>query len=148
MSMRFSVKRNSLCPVTSDRIAVGDASEQITFDVEKGAIVRLAEAIGDDNPAYREGSIAPPTFPTTFNFRLPIPSLRTIDPARFIHGEQEYVYERPLRAGESVTCQAKIANVTEKETKLGTARFVLVETEGRDAAGELVFTGRATLLVR
>ncbi len=146
--MRFSLRRNSLCPVTSDRIAVGDASEPITFDVEKGAIVRLAEAIGDDNPAYLDGSVAPPTFPTTFNFRLPIPSLRAIDPARFIHGEQEYAYERPLRAGESVTCQAKIANVTEKETKLGTARFVLVETEGRDAAGELVFTGRATLLVR
>lgn len=127
---------------------MGDASEQIRFDVEKGAIVRLAEAIGDDNPAYRDGSIAPPTFPTTFNFRLPIPSLRAIDPARFIHGEQEYTYERPLRAGESVICQAKIARVTEKETKLGTARFVLVETEGRDEAGELVFTGRATLLVR
>jgi hydroxyacyl-ACP dehydratase HTD2-like protein with hotdog domain len=108
----------------------------------------MAEAIGDPQPAYGEGSAAPPTFPTTFNFRLPIPSLRAIDPARFIHGEQEYVYERPLRAGDRVTCQAKVASVTEKETKLGTARFVLVETEARDDGGALVFTGRATLLVR
>jgi acyl dehydratase len=134
--------------VTIDRSNIGDASEPTVFDVEKGAIVRMAEAIGDAQPAYLDGSAAPPTFPTTFNFRLPIPSLRAIDPARFIHGEQEYAYERPLRAGDRITCQARIVDVTEKETKLGTAHFVVVETEGVDDAGERVFTGRATAIVR
>jgi acyl dehydratase len=148
MSMRFSVKRNSLCRVTIDRSNIGDASEPVTFDVEQGAIVRMAEAIGDPQPAYLEGSAAPPTFPTTFNFRLPVPSLKAIDPARFLHGEQEYAYERPLRAGDRVTCVAKITDVSDKETKLGTVTFVVVETEGRDEAGELVFTGRATAIVR
>jgi hydroxyacyl-ACP dehydratase HTD2-like protein with hotdog domain len=110
--------------------------------------VRLAEAIGDEQPAYAEGAAAPPTFPTTFTFRLPVPSLRAIDPARFIHGDQEYVYERPLHAGDRITCVAKIVDVTEKETRLGTATFAVVETEGRDKGGELVFKGRATLIVR
>ena len=110
--------------------------------------MRLAEAIGDDNPAYRDGSVAPPTFPTTFNFRLPVPSLRAIDPARFIHGEQEYVYERPLRAGDSITCRGEDRERDREGDEAGHCAFVLVETEGRDAAGELVFTGRATLLVR
>ena len=146
--MRFSVKRNSLWPVTLDRSNIGDASEPITFDVEGGAIVRLAEAIGDQHPAYTDGAAAPPTFPTTFNFRLPVPSLRAIDPARFIHGEQEYAYERPLRAGDRITCVARIADVNPKETRLGPATFVLVETEGRDEAGEVVLTGRSTLIVR
>jgi hypothetical protein len=145
--MRFPVKRNSLWPVAID-VQVGDASEPMTFDVERGAIVRLAEAIGDDQAAYAEGTAAPPTFPTTFNFRLPVPSLKAIDPARFIHGDQEYAYERPLRAGDRITCVARIADVKEKETRLGTATFVVVETEGRDQAGELVFTGRATAIVR
>jgi len=148
MSMRFSVKRNSLWRVAIDRSNVGDSSEPITFDVERGAVMRLAEAIGDAQPAYEDGSAAPPTFPTTFNFRLPVPSLRAIDPARFIHGQQEYAYERPLRAGDRITCVAKIADVSEKETRLGKATFVVVETEGRDQAGELVFTGRATAIVR
>jgi len=129
-------------------VQVGDASEPITFDVERGAVVRLAEAIGDDQPTYVDGSAVPPTFPTTFTFRLPVPSLRALDPARFIHGDQEYAYERPLRAGDRITCVAKIADVTEKETRLGMATFAVVETEGRDQAGELVFTGRATLIVR
>lgn len=110
--------------------------------------MKFAEAIGDPQPAYLDGSAAPPTYPTTFNFRLPVPSLRAIDPARFLHGEQEYTYERPLRAGDRVTCVARIADVDEKETRLGTATFVVVETEGRDEAGELVFTGRATVIVR
>jgi hydroxyacyl-ACP dehydratase HTD2-like protein with hotdog domain len=134
--------------VSIDRSNIGDSSEPILFEVERGAIVRLAEAIGDQQPAYEEGAAAPPTFPTTFNFRLPVPSLRAIDPARFIHGEQEYAYERPLHAGDRITCVARIADVNEKETKLGTATFVVVETEGRDDAGDLVLTGRSTLLVR
>jgi acyl dehydratase len=146
--MRFSVKGNSLWRVAIDRSNIGDASEPITFDVERGAVVRLAEAIGDEQPAYAEGAAAPPTFPTTFNFRLQVPSLRAVDPSRFIHGDQEYVYERPLRAGDRITCVAKIADVNEKETRLGTATFVVVETEGRDESDELVFTGRATVILR
>lgn len=146
--MRFPFTGNSLWRVTSEGPTIGDSSEPITFDVERGAIVRLAEAIGDPHPAYGDGAAAPPTFPTTFNFRLPVPSLRAIDPARFIHGEQEYAYERPLRAGDRITCVARIADVNEKETRLGTATFVVVETEGRDDAGELVLTGRSTLIVR
>jgi N-terminal half of MaoC dehydratase len=148
MSMRFSATANSLWRVTPGRPQIGDESEPITFDVERGAIVRLAEAIGDPQPAYEQGAAAPPTFPTTFNFRLPVPSLKAIDPERFIHGEQEYAYERPLRPGDRITCVARIADVNEKETRLGPATFVVVETEGRDEAGELVFTGRATAIIR
>jgi len=110
--------------------------------------VKMAEAIGDPNPAYLDGSAAPPTFPTTFGFRLSIPSLKATDPSRTLHGDQEFAYERPLRAGDRITCVARIADVTEKETRLGTASFVVVETEGRDEAGELVFTGRSTVILR
>jgi len=134
--------------VTVDRSNIGDSSKAITFDVEKGAIVKFAEAIGDLQPAYLEGTAAPPTFPTTFNFRLPVASLAAADPARTLHGDQEYAYERSLRAGDRITCVARIADVNEKETRLGTASFVVVETEGRDDAGQLVFTARATVIMR
>lgn len=110
--------------------------------------MRLAEAIGDPQTAYLDGAAAPPTFPTTFNFRLPVPSLKAIDPARFLHGEQEYAYERPLRAGDRITCIAKITDVADKDTRLGPVTFAVVETEGRDETGALVFTGRATAIVR
>jgi N-terminal half of MaoC dehydratase len=132
--------------VNLDASLVGAASEPATFDVEKGAIVKLAEAIGDPASEYRAGEAAPPTFPTTF--RMPIPGLSEVDPARFLHGEQEYEYDRPLRAGDRITCVARIADVREKETRVGPATFVVAEIEGRDEAGERVFVGRSTLLVR
>jgi acyl dehydratase len=134
--------------VTLDRTLIGAATEPRTFEVEKGAIVRLAEAIGDPQPDYLAGKVAPPTFPTTFNFRLRVPALAEIDPARFIHGDQEYAYERPLVAGDLITCISRVSDVRTKETRLGPATFVIVETEGRDDAEALVFTGRATLIVR
>ena len=34
------------------RDVIGVESEAITYDVEKGAIRKFAEAIGDDNPLY------------------------------------------------------------------------------------------------
>jgi hydroxyacyl-ACP dehydratase HTD2-like protein with hotdog domain len=134
--------------VSLDRSLIGTASESVTFDIEKGAAVKLAEAIGDPHPAYVAGTAVPPTFPTTFHFRVRHPALEEIDPARFIHGEQEFEYERPLRPGDRVTCATRITDLNEKETRLGTAYFVTVETEGRDDGGDLVFTSRSTLIVR
>jgi acyl dehydratase len=132
--------------MTLDSSLIGAASDPVTFEVEKGAIVKLAEAIGDPHPDYRAGTAAPPTFPTTF--RMAIPGLADVDPARFLHGEQEYEYARPIRAGDRITCVARIADVREKETRVGKATFVIAEIEGSDEAGQPVFTGRATLLVR
>jgi len=129
-----------------DAALVGAESEPATFEVEKGAIVKFAEAIGDPHSDYREGIAAPPTFPTTF--RMAMPGLAELDPARFLHGEQEYAYARPIRAGDRITCVARIASVTEKETRVGKAIFVVAEIDGRDEQGEPVFTGRSTLLLR
>jgi acyl dehydratase len=129
-----------------DSSLIGASSDPVVFEVEKGAIVKLAQAIGDPHPEYRDGVAAPPTFPTSF--RMAIPGLADVDPARFLHGEQEYEYARPIRAGDRITCVARIANVTEKDTRVGRATFVVAEIDGRDEAGEPVFTGRATLLVR
>ena len=134
--------------MTLDRSLIGSSTEPVTFEVERGAAVRLAEAIGDPHPAYAEGTAAPPTFPTTFGFRMRHEALDAIEPSRFIHGDQEFAYERPLRDGDRLTCVSTITDVTEKETRLGTAHFVIVETAGRDEAGEVVYTARSTLIVR
>ncbi|MDA1349146.1 MAG: MaoC family dehydratase N-terminal domain-containing protein, partial [Chloroflexi bacterium] len=54
------------------RAAIGSESEPVTWEVEKGEIIRFAQAIGDPNPVYSDeaaarksrhgGIIAPPTF--------------------------------------------------------------------------------------
>lgn len=130
-----------------DRSLIGQRSEPVTFEVERGAIRRFAEAIGDPCPAFQRGEIAPPTFPTTF--RVPVPGLEAIDPARFLHGEEEYEYVRPIRAGERVTVVREVVDVYEKQGRLGRMTFVVSQVEGRDAdTGELVYRGRTITIVR
>lgn len=132
--------------MTLDRAIVGAASEPELFAVERGAIRKFAAAIGDPHPVYQQGDVAPPTFPTTFRVR--IPGLDQIDPARFIHGNEEYTYERPLRAGDVITCQRRVVDMFERQGKLGQMTFVVSVLEGRDPAGELVFQGKTTVIIR
>src|SRR5579884_2535262 len=107
-----------------DQSLVGMTSEVQEFVVERGAIRRFAEAVGDTNPLYLNEShakacgyasvIAPPTFPTTFRVPLPV----EIDMSHVLHGEQEYAYTRPIVAGETIRCRAQIVKVYEREGSL------------------------------
>lgn len=64
-----------------DRSVIGSKSDVYQFEVEKGAIRKFADAIGDDNPLYHDEEyakqrgykslVAPPTFPATFNIPKP-----------------------------------------------------------------------------
>jgi acyl dehydratase len=132
---------------------IGTTSEPQEFEVEKGHIRRFAEALGDPNPLFIDEAyakscgypsvLAPPTFPTTF--RVPIPI--DVDYARFLHGEQEYSYTRPICAGDVIRCVSKIANVFEKKTSLGEVTFLVSDLIGTDLQGNPVFTGRSTAII-
>nr|WP_204517210.1 MaoC family dehydratase N-terminal domain-containing protein [Brevibacillus fulvus] len=133
---------------------IGTASDPKLFEIEKGAIRAFANAIGDDNPLYtdedfakRQGFaslVAPPTFPTTF--RLHNPRLQ-IKAARILHGEQEYRYMRPIVAGDVLQCVSQVVDVYERTGKLGAMTFLVTEIQGHDLAGNLVFTGRSTIIL-
>ncbi|MFZ5826483.1 MAG: FAS1-like dehydratase domain-containing protein [Bacillota bacterium] len=128
-----------------DETLIGLESEVERFEVEKGAIRKFADAIGDPNPVFQRGEVAPPTFPTTF--RVKIPGLEAVDPARFIHANEAYTYERPLRAGDLVDCRRKIVDLFFKDGRLGRMTFVVATLEGRDPAGALLFTGKTTVII-
>jgi hypothetical protein len=128
-----------------DPSVIGATSEPETFEVERGAIRKFAEAIGDPNPAFASGEIAPPTFPTTFRCRIPGVSLPL---ARVLHGGEEYVYERPIRAGDRITCLRRVVDTYVKKGSSGTLNFLITEQEGRDPDGKLVYRSRSTVIVR
>lgn len=128
-----------------DPALIGSTSEPLTIEVERGAIRDFAQAIGDPNPSYLSGEIAPPTFPTTF--RVAIPGLN-LPPARVLHGGEEYTYERPIRGGDRITCVRRIVDTYVKQGNSGTLNFLVSEQEGRDAEGNLVYRSRSTVIVR
>jgi acyl dehydratase len=129
--------------LTSDLI--GRESEVVLFEVERGAIRKFADAVQDQTPACVRGDVAPPTFPTTF--RITIPGL-SYDLARVLHGAQEYRYERPLRAGDRVRCRVRVADVYQRQGRLGEMTFLILAMEGTDESGTPVFTGTTTAILR
>src|SRR5262245_16059153 len=126
-------------------------------------IAAFARALGDPDPLYVdaaaaargpfEGIVAPPTYPIAFMIEAMSGGMETflelgLNFATLVHGEQEFEYRRPIRAGETLALTGRIADVYEKTGGSGTLDFVVLETEARDAAGAQVFFSRNTLISR
>lgn len=131
--------------VAVDRSLIGLESEPVVHEVERGAIRKFAEAVGDPNPVYQRGDIAPPTFPTTFQVSLPG---LNFDLKRALHGGEEYTYLRPIRAGDRITVVRRVKDIYQREGSLGVMTFYILESEGTDSDGNLVYTGRSTIILR
>jgi acyl dehydratase len=126
-------------------------------------VAEFARALGDPNPLYRDPEtarrgpfgtiVAPPTYPIAFMVQAMSGGMETflelgLNFATLVHGEQEFEYTRPIRAGETLTLTGRIGDVYEKVGSSGTLDFVVLETEARDQAGEVVFFSRNTLISR
>ena len=142
-----------------DRSAIGKKGPKVTVPVEELHIKRFARAIGDENPLFNDdakamktrhkGLIAPPTFATIFGFESPgARADLEFDRAKLVHGEQEFEYFRPLKAGDRITVQSRIADIYEKEGRAGTMDFLVTEMTGVDQKGRKVFTARSTAIIR
>ena len=136
-------------PINRDFIG-HKATSPRAYEVGLEKILEFADAIGDPNPAYRDpaGAVAPPTFPTVIELHLPGSLVMTeglgLDLRRVVHGEQRYVYERPLRAGDSITTETTIAEIRDA----GKNELMTLVTEYRTTDGELVATGYNTIVSR
>nr|WP_052012182.1 MaoC family dehydratase N-terminal domain-containing protein [Alicyclobacillus hesperidum] len=135
---------------------VGVWSEPVKNEVEKGAIRKFAQAIGDDNPLYsneeaakksRYGRlVAPPTFSRTFDYGR-IPNL-VLPTAGLIHGEQSYVFHRPILAGDVLYASQALVDVKERSGKLGRMIILLFSYKVENEAGDLVQTATSTIIYR
>jgi acyl dehydratase len=127
------------------RDLIGRESDEVIVEIERGAIRRFAEAVGDTTDACLRGDVAPPSFPTTI--RIPVPGL-TYDLARVLHAGQEYRYQRPIRAGDRLRCRSRLQDVYQREGRIGVMTFFIIDVDGRDENDEPVFTGRSTVILR
>ncbi|MFN2544885.1 MAG: MaoC family dehydratase N-terminal domain-containing protein [Actinomycetota bacterium] len=132
-----------------NRDLIGKEYEETSFFVERDRIVQFADAIGDADPRYRsEDPIAPPTFPTVIQIasggQVALDPELGLDYSRVVHGEQEYVADRPLRAGDRIIAKPRIADIYAR----GPNEFLVVETDYADPSGSTICTGRSTLISR
>ncbi len=141
-----------------DRSLIGRESEPVVHEVEKGALRRFAEALGDPNPVYvDEGAaraagytslVAPPTFAVVLTSNERFRHSLDLGTRSILHGEQQFEYGRPIVAGDRITVRSKVADVHERAGASGPMDVLVVEDEGRDDKGELVFRTRAMLILR
>ena len=141
--------------VDYDSARLGERSELLSHEIEKGAIRRFAEALGETNPVYFDedaarqagyrGVLAPPTFPVTLK-RNPVPGL-TMPGAGVIHGEQEFVYGEPICSGDLITVTAWLADVQVRQGRRGLMTLVTIAGEGWHRDGEMAFQARSVLIV-
>lgn len=144
--------------VAINRDIIGKEYPPFEVRVEGTKIREFALALRDENPLHldersaaesRYGAlVAPPTFTRNFWWE----GFGVHDDLGFgsesrLHGQQEFEYFRPLKAGDRLTAIMRIADVYEKEGRRGgRMTFAVVETEFRDPEGDLVLIGRRTLI--
>ncbi len=141
-----------------DKSLVGREGEPVVHDVEKGAIRHFAEALGDPNPIYVDelaakaagypSLVAPPTFPFALAANDRFRHSLDLGTRSMLHGDQQFEYARPILAGDRITVTSRVADVQEKAGASGPMDVLVIEDEGRDDKGELVFRARATWILR
>jgi acyl dehydratase len=132
--------------------------KSVPYEVGREKIREFAEAIGDYNPAYLDQAaaqklghrdvMAPPTFPIVFTMRSTgaavfDPAL-AIDYARVVHGEQRFVYQRPVYAGDRLICESTIENVVSKAGN----DILSMRTDVTTEDGEPVLAAYAVIVAR
>jgi acyl dehydratase len=141
-----------------DRTLIGRESEPVLHEVERGTIRRFAEALGDPNPLYQDeeaaraagyaGLLAPPTYPVVLAQNDRFRHSLDLGTRSVLHGEQQFEYARPIVAGDRIVVRTRVADVAERPGASGPMDVLVLEDEGRDEKGELVFRTRATLILR
>jgi hypothetical protein len=136
-----------------DRSLIGQWGPEGRMRVEAGKIAEFAKAVKDDNPAFTRSETppAPPTFLMTLaHWMGSLGETRQgikLDYRRLLHGEQEFEYVRPIRAGDVLTFRSRTKDVLQKEGKRGgTMTFVIGETEFKNQRGEIVAYLRNTAI--
>ena len=137
------------------RRQIGMQSEAHVVEVERGAIRRFAEAIGDPNPLFNReeearktrfgGMIAPPTFCRSLGSAIPeikieMPEFRGLD------GGSEWEYFEPIRPGDRISVVSKIADIRESSGRLGPMVFITAETSYTNQFGQLCVVQRSTVI--
>lgn len=108
--------------------AIGLEGPPVTTEIERGAIIRFAQAIEDDNPVFNDeeaarksqygGLIAPPTFLRSIrSSRREVPFDIPFNNA--LDGGSDWEYFEPVRPGDLITAVSRITDMQERSGRMG-----------------------------
>lgn len=143
-------------PVNAD--AVGKTFPPATYAVGREKIKEYAHAVGETNPVHLDPEaaraagyadvVAPPMFAVVYSAPAMGPAI--LDPEiginlmMMVHGGQEFVWDKPVVAGDEITTTATAKELYEKDGK----GFYVFESISKNQVGETVCIGTWTNIVR
>jgi acyl dehydratase len=142
------------------RRMLGVEAEPQIHAVEKGHIKRFAQAVGDANPLWNDAEyagksrygtiVAPPTFLMDAGLSKFVDRLMAIPCPlnNLLNGGTRIVYYQPIKAGDTITSVAKLADLQEKSGKSGKLLFMVIEVTFKNQRGEVVRKGYDTFIRR
>ena len=131
-----------------DQSHVGRRYEARGQLVDGTAAAAFAAAIAGSDQVFSPG-VVPPTYASFYCLFPTLAQLFTdaevgVNLAGLVHGEQEFEWPAPVRAGDVVDATATIASVEEKRGMT----FLGVTCEARRQDGETVCRGRSLMIIR
>jgi acyl dehydratase len=140
-----------------DTSPIGKKFDPTTFEVEADRIRQYADAVHEDNPVHHDAEaaraagfrdlVAPPMFAVVYSApAMGPPIIQIIGDAlpRMVHGGQEFVWGEPVCAGDSITTQAEVKDVYEKDGK----GFYVFESTSTNQDGRETVRATWTNIVR
>lgn len=114
-----------------------------SYDVTEDRLAAFAAATGTP---YAPGGPAPATFPIVVAFEamqqlMGDPEVG-IELHHVVHGQQRFVHERPVRAGDTLRAELRVTGLRQ----IGGADIIATSSAITDADGRLVCTAEATLV--
>jgi len=116
------------------------------YDIEKGMVIKFAEAVDDPNPAWQEA--APPTFPAAlvptkllhrlFNAQTPL--------KRLLNGASELEYLQPIKVGDIISVTGRLTRLRQVEGKEGPSLFMFTEVAYTNQRDEVAVKGKNTYI--
>jgi acyl dehydratase len=130
----------------------------VTYAVGREKVREYAHAVGETNPLHLDVEaaraaghadvVAPPMFAVVYTSPAIGPAM--LDPdvgmdfARMVHGAQELAWGPLVIAGDEITTEVELADVSER----GGMGFYVFESRSDNQRGERVCTGKWTCIVR
>jgi acyl dehydratase len=138
--------------------SVGKSYPPVEYEVGREKIREYAYAVGESNPVHHEAEaaraagfrnvVAPPMFCVVYAARAMAPAV--LDPelginlAMMVHGSQEFEWEEPVVAGDTITTAVKLKDVFDKNGM----KFYVFESESQNQDGQPTVKGTWTNIVR
>src|SRR5580692_10333488 len=130
------------------RAAIGTVTEHV-YEVSRKDIRRYAQAIGDDDPRFRAGDVAPPLFCHSLAFEdVPVEELRAdglpaeldvpLPTERAVGGGSSFEVGAPVLPGDTITVRKEIEDIYAKSGRSGDLIFVVLTTTYTNQNGEQV----------